>query len=792
MQMTGLTKQQVQERILAGKVNTNASLRTKSVMQIMLENTCTLFNLVNVLLAVCLFLVHSYRNLLFLGVVFSNLFIGIVQELRAKYVMDKLSLLTEAHVFVIRDKEEVEIPMHEIVTDELIHLKPGMQICADAVIEKGECEVNESLLTGESDSIEKAAGDFLMSGSFMVSGDAYAVVKNVGKDSYANQITASAKYMKRVNSEIKSSVMTIIKLVSIAIFPIAALLFWNQIGLSGANLSDAVVNTVAALLGMIPEGLVLLTSIVMAVSVIRLSKKNTLVQQMYCVETLARVDVFCLDKTGTITTGKMCLSGIQSIKEHSFENALAEFMGAMKAGNATFTAIDTVYHSETWKVDRIIPFSSERKYSGVVFGGEHAGTYILGAPEMVLKQEQLYEKIIDGAKGKEKCSMQEIMDVHTAKGERVLVFAYAKEEPQLKQLPEHLEPVALLFIEDVIKEGAPQAIEYLKKQNVQLKIISGDNPKAVSDIARRAGIEQASRYVDCSKMEDEDIFTDMVETVTIFGRVSPHQKQMIIRALKKKHTVAMTGDGVNDVLALKESDCSIAMQAGSEAARNVSDVVLMDSDFASIPDIINEGRRSINNLQRSSSLFLVKTVFAVILAVVFCFFNRNYPYQPIQMSLISGICIGIPSFVLALEHNHDLVTPGFLQKVFRIALPGGILMAANVIVCVILGVLFGFDKADISTLTTYMGALVFALILFRICYPFNLLRTVLYISLVALFAGTVLVAGKIFFITSLGVEGFLIMAVLEAANVIVFPILQQIITELMNLKWFNKITKTAD
>lgn len=790
--MTGLTKQQVQERILAGKVNKDSALRTKSVTQIVLEHTCTLFNLVNLLLAVCIFLVHSYRNMLFLGVVFSNLFIGIIQELRAKYVMDKLSLLTEAHVHVIRDGEELEIPMHEIVEDELIHLKPGMQICADAVVEQGACEVNESLLTGESDSIEKKEGDSLLSGSFIVSGDVYAVVKNVGKDSYANQITASAKYMKKVNSEIKSSVMTIIKLVSIAIFPIAALLFWNQVGLSGANLSDAVVNTVAALLGMIPEGLVLLTSIVMAVSVIRLSKKNTLVQQMYCVETLARVDVFCLDKTGTITKGEMRLSGTQPVEERLFGEALSEFMGAMKEGNATFAAIDKVYHSETWKADRIIPFSSERKYSGVVFCGEHAGTYILGAPDIILNQTQLQAEIADESAAGGKLRIKDIMESHIAGGERVLAFAYSEKEPQEKQLPENLKLLALLFIEDVIKESAPQTIEYLKKQNVQLKIISGDNPKAVSDIAKRAGIEQAERYVDCSKIEDEEIFSEMVENTTVFGRVSPYQKQMIIRALKRNHTVAMTGDGVNDVLALKESDCSIAMQAGSEAARNVSDVVLMNSDFVSIPDIINEGRRSINNLQRSASLFLVKTVFAVILAVVFCFFNRNYPYQPIQMSLISGVCIGIPSFVLALENNYDRVTQGFLRKVFRVALPGGILMAVNVIVCVILGALFGLEKADISTLTTYMGALVFALILFRICYPFNLLRTVLYISLIALFTGAVLVAGKVFFITSLGMEVVLLMAVLEAVNVLVFPILQQIIINVMDLKWFSKITKTPD
>ncbi|MCI8372308.1 MAG: HAD-IC family P-type ATPase [Lachnospiraceae bacterium] len=761
--MEGLTSKEVEERIKNGQVNHDAGLKTKTVGQIVLENSCTLFNLVNVLLAVCLFLVQSYRNMLFIGVVLSNLLIGIVQELRAKYVMDKLSLLAEAHVPVVRDGREQEVSLHEIVKDDLIHLKSGMQICADAVVVEGECEVNESLLTGESVSIGKQKGDSLLSGSFLVSGSVYAKVQKVGEESYVNQIASSAKYMKKVNSEIKSSVMKIIKMVSIAIFPTAILLFLNQMTLNGASLQNAVVNTVAALLGMIPEGLVLLTSVVMAVSVVRLARKKTLVQQMYCVETLARVDVFCLDKTGTLTEGTMRLVESEALSELEFDEALAELMGAMKEGNATFEAINQCYHKEEWTVKEVIPFSSERKWSGAVF--ENQGIYVLGAPEFVLSSIEP--------------DLQQLIENHTANGERVLLFAHTNQQIRDKKLPDTMLPLAFLYIEDIIKESAPKTIAYLKKQNVELKIISGDNPKAVSDIARRVGIANAEHYVDCSVLENEKQLKKAAETNTVFGRVSPQQKQLLVQTLKKKHTVAMTGDGVNDVLALKESDCSIAMQNGSEAARNVSDVVLLNSDFVSIPAMIAEGRRAINNLQRSSSLFLVKTVFSVILALIFCFLNRKYPYQPIQMSLISSICIGIPSFILALEPNYDRVTPGFLRKVFRIALPGGLLMAINILVCVALGNILHITAGQVSTLTTIMAGCVFAVILFKICYPFDWLRRVLYIGLIVLFCLAVCFAGPVFYFKKLSLECFLVIGILEGVNVVIFNALQKLIVLVM-------------
>lgn len=769
--MKGLTSKEVQERIDAGLVNKDTGLKTKTVGEIVTGNVCTLFNLVNALLALCVFLVQSYRNMLFMGVVLSNLFIGIVQELRAKYVMDKLSVLTASHAIVVRDGKEEVIFRKEIVQDDLMHLKAGMQICADSIVEQGECEVNESLLTGESVSVGKKKGDKLLSGSFLVSGDVFATVENIGADSYANKITADARHVKEVNSEIQSSVMAIIKFVSVAIFPIAIILFYNQFTLDNATIQTAVVNTVAALIGMIPEGLVLLTSIVMAVSVVRLAKKKTLVQQMYSVETLARVDVFCLDKTGTLTKGEMQLIGSASLSKEPFQEPLSEMMGAFGEGNPTFDAVNKVYHSEKWGVKNVIPFSSERKWSGVNFAEK--GSYIIGAPEIVLPH--MSDEI------------KNIIEEHVSNGERVLLLANSLEEIQGKNLPEHRNPMALLFVEDIIKESAPQTIEYLKEQRVQLKIISGDNPRTVSDIARKVGVEGADRYVDCSQFETEEELEAVAEENTVFGRVSPHQKKLLVKKLKEQHTVAMTGDGVNDVLALKEADCGIAMQAGSEAARNVADLVLMNSDFVSIPDVIAEGRRSINNLQRSSTLFLVKTVFAAILAVVFCFLQKKYPYQPIQMSLISGVCIGIPSFILALERNFERVEKGFLSKVFRVAIPGGILMSLNVILCVIFGDILAISNEQISTMAIHMGALVFAVVLFRICYPFNLLRGMLYGGLVVLFLGAVIATGEVFYVTELPGKCYVVMVIMEIINILSLGILKKLVTKILESKVVKRL-----
>lgn len=759
----GLTEKEVKERIQKGQSNRNGTIQTKSIKQIIYENIWTLFNLVNFLLALCVAAVHSYRNMLFMGVVICNLLIGIVQEIRAKLVIDRLSILSVAKAAVIRDGGIKEIPVEEIVMDDVIILKSGMQICADAAVLSGECEVNESLLTGESDPVIKRTGETLLSGSFLISGSVFAKVINVGIESYANKITAGAKYIKKVNSEIKKSIMWIVRMVSILIFPISVFLYNNQMQQAGQTFQRGVVSTVAALIGMIPEGLVLLTSIVMAVSVIRLGRKKTLVQEPYCVETLARVDVFCMDKTGTITRGDIELLGSEALGNTEYIKPLTEMVSALEEDNPTFHAVKGRFQGKTeWKSRQRIPFSSERKWSLVSFEDEQ--TYILGAPEFVCREME------DSLKSK----VQE----HITRGERVLLFACSGQVPAEKRLPADIKPLALLYLDDIIRENAYDTIRYLKEQDVGLKVISGDNPKAVSYIARKIGIPDADKYIDCSALSTADELRKASEDYAVFGRVSPDQKLCLIKELKREHIVAMTGDGVNDVLALKEADCGIAMQSGSEAARNVAEIVLMNSDFSAIPSIIAEGRRAVNNLTRSASLFLVKTTFSCVLAVIFCFLNMAYPFQPIQMSLISAICIGIPSFLLALERNHTRVRPGFLKSVLKVALPGGLLAVANILCCVLIQRWIPMNVNQIGTLAMYSCALVFAVILFRICYPFNLTRKVMYALLIGIYLVAVIWFGDVFYIERLSWKLFLLLVIIEILNVILYKLYHVIIRKL--------------
>lgn len=750
----GLTAQQVLERQEAGLSNQDGTVQTKTVKQIIKENTMTLFNLVNLLLALCILLVGSYRNMLFMGVVISNLLIGVLQEVRAKRTIDRLSIVSAAKAEVLRDGQELMVQKEEIVLDDILILKAGMQICADASIIEGKCEVNESLLTGESDSLSKEPSDLLLSGSYMVSGQVYARVVKVGLDSYANKIMAGAKYIKKVNSEIKKSIMWIVRAVTLLIFPISVFLFLNQLEVEGQSFQRSVVTTVAALIGMIPEGLVLLISVVMAISVIRLGRKKILVQEPYCVETLARVDVFCMDKTGTITEGNMELTGSEAVSEEKYTMPLQEMMSALSEDNPTFLAVKRAFEKESeWNCIKSIPFSSERKWSLAAFEGK--GIYVLGAPEFVCRNMEE--------------TLRAHIQSHLKKGERVLLFARAEEVPEGRTMTDRVRPLALLFLDDVIRENASETVGYLKEQAVELKVISGDNPQAVSGIAQKIGIPRGDKYIDCSSLDSEEDLKKAVEFFTVFGRVSPEQKLTIVRELQaRQHVVAMTGDGVNDVLALKEADCGIAMQSGSEAARNVSEIVLMNSDFGAIPAIIAEGRRAINNLTRSSSLFLVKTTFSCLLALIFCFLNRAYPFQPIQMSLISTICIGIPSFVLALEKNQNRVKRGFLKSVLKIAVPGGILAVANILCCVIINEWIPMNVDQVGTLAMYSCALVFSVILYKICYPFNLMRKIMYGMLVTIFLGVILLFGEVFYVVRLSWQSLLLLVVIELINIGVY------------------------
>ena len=636
-------------------MNYDTSLPTKSIKTIVRENIFTLFNLINILLGVAVFCVGSYKNLLFLIVIFCNTAISIIQEINSKKAVDKLSILAQAKVNCIRDGEKQEIGINSIVLDDLLMLETGNQIVADSIILEGEVEVNESFITGESDVIYKRKGDTLLSGSFVVSGKCKAEVIHIGDENYTSKISSGAKYVKKVNSEIMKSLNGIIKIVSIAIVPIGILLFFNQLGLTENSFKNAVVNTVAAIIGMIPEGLVLLTSTVLAVSVIRLSKRKVLVQELYCIETLARVDTLCLDKTGTITEGTMEVNDIIEItkSKEELEEILSEISSASDDNNSTIEAIRAKYkNKQKWKVINKIPFSSQKKWSGVCF--KDKGSYIIGAPEFVLREkyDEYKERI-------EKYSNDY----------RVIIVANSEGDFIEKELPDKLEVLGFVLISDVIRKEASKTLKYFKEQGVNIKIISGDNPITVSKIAKRAGVENSEKYINMQEIKTKEQLEKAAKEYTIFGRVTPVQKKELVQALKKEgHTVAMTGDGVNDVLALKEADCSIAMASGSDATRNVAELVLLDSNFASMPEIVLEGRRTINNIERSATLFLVKTIYASILAIIFLFVNMPYPFMPIQLTLISTVTIGIPSFVLALEPNKERIKGKFLRNVISRAL----------------------------------------------------------------------------------------------------------------------------
>lgn len=728
----GLTDREVSDRKREGKVNENCSVKTKSVGQIIFSNIFSLFNIVNCFLALCIFLVHSYKNMMFMGVVFWNAFIGIFQELRSKRIIDKLSLLSLSAAEAVRDGKHKSVKLNEIVTDDILVIKSGSQIPADSIVLEGECEVNESLLTGESDAVFKSAGDEVLSGSFVIQGEIKVRVIHVGKDNYVNTITGKAKYLKKPNSQINSSIKSIVKIVTLCLVPVTALLFFNQYENLSHNLKDTVVGTVAAVIGMMPSGLVLLTSVVLAVSVVRLSKRKILVQDMYCIETLARVDVLCLDKTGTITEGSMDVEEADiletGITTEDIKKILEVYTTVFTDDNPTFNAIREyattqklpIKENEKYEVTHKVPFSSDKKWGSVTI--KKAGSYCIGAMEYILKSPTEDEK--------------RIIDEYSSRGLRVLSVCHTKEEIVTKELPDDMKLIAVVAITDKIRPEAYDTIKYFKKQGVDVKVISGDNPVTVAYIAKKAGIRNGDKYIDTSKLTDEELM-EASEKYTVFGRVRPDQKLTLVKALKdRKHTVAMTGDGVNDVMALKEADCSIAMQSGSDAARNVSQIVLMNSSFASMPEIVTEGRRTINNLQRSASLYLTKTIYSTLLAIVFVFLSSAYPFVPIQLTLVGALSIGIPSFLLALEPNNNRVKGDFLMNVLRLAIPGGIIVFINIIVMEIFSKITGATSLQTSTMCI-LGLAIAALVeLYKICQPLNFMRRTMLTVLIGIFVFT--------------------------------------------------------
>ena len=686
--MTGLTDEQVNARIAEGKVNADENPNTRTYKQIVRENTLTFFNFLNLVLLVLVLLVGSYKNAFFVCIIIINTLIGIAQEIRAKKTIDKLAILTARKSVVIREGQKWTVPTEELVLDDVVCLKTGDQVPADARILEGSLEVNESLLTGESDNLPKNEGDELFSGSFVTSGEACCQIIHVGKDNYAAQITSEAKEFKRHNSELKNSLNAILKVISIIIVPLGALLFYKQYYIVGDTFRDSVVSMVAGVLGMIPEGLVLLTSVALTLGALVLANKKTLVQELYCIETLARVDTLCLDKTGTITEGTMCVERVEpyvstgrvetaATEPESAESTEAEeqvqtdsafmeeidvimgnMMYVLKDQNATIDALRKRFPTkQDMTPEHVIPFSSDRKYSGVVF--EEKGTYLMGAAQFLFPEnnEELTEKC----------------QAYAEEGLRVLVLAHSSQNAEGTELPEGLEPLALMLLTDVIREEAPDTLAFFDSQEVDLKVISGDDPVTVAAIARRAGLKNADSYVDATTLTTEEELQDAVAQYSVFGRVTPQQKKAMVQALQSQgHTVAMTGDGVNDVLALKEADCSIAMAQGSDAAKNIANVVLLDSNFASMPHIVNQGRRVVNNIRTAASMFLIKTMFSVMLSLLTIFFGNAYPFEPIQMSLISACAVGIPTFLLAQENNYEKIDHTFLRHVFINAFPAAI------------------------------------------------------------------------------------------------------------------------
>lgn len=668
----GLTYEQVKKRKEDNLVNYDTSVPTKSIKRILFENFFTLFNFLNLFLALAIFLVGSYKNMLFMIIVIINTAISTIQEIHSKRVIDKLSIIAESKAKVIRDGKKEEIHINDIVLDDILELNTGNQISTDSIILDGKVQVNESCITGEPDSILKKVGDTLLSGSYIVSGKCIAKVEHIGEENYTAKISSGAKYVKKINSEIMISLRKIIRVLAFAIIPIGITLFYTQLHIQALSLQDAVVKTVAAVIGMIPEGLVLLTSTVLAVSVIRLSKSKVLVQELYCIETLARVDTLCLDKTGTLTEGIMEVKDFIPLSKSKDEmfNILSNIAISSDDENSTIEAIRAYFNntSKAFTVNQKIDFSSDTKWSGINFKEE--GSYVIGAPEFVLKNDfKLYKDKID----------------KYSKDYRVLILAHSNDTFKNNKLPDNLNVIGIVLISDKIRKEASNTLKYFKEQGVDIKIISGDNPLTVSKIAKQVGIDEYDNYIDMSTLKSDDEIKNIVTKYTIFGRVTPTQKEELIKSLKSNgKTVAMTGDGVNDILALKTADCSIAMANGSDATKNVSQLILLDSNFASMPKVVYEGRRTINNIERSASLFLVKTIYSTILALMFLFMQETYPFIPIQLTLISTVTIGIPSFILALEPNKERVKGNFLKNVISKSLPAGITVAISIFIISIL------------------------------------------------------------------------------------------------------------
>ena len=711
----GLTGAEVAARVDSGKVNKADIGTDKTKREIIISNVCTYFNLIFLIISILLIMVGSFRNLTFLPIIIGNTVIGIVQELRAKKTLEKMSLLNAPHADVIRDGKLKNILSQELVKDDIVLLSAGKQICADATVISGSIQVNESLLTGEVDEIEKKPGSTLMSGSFVVSGECYARLENVGTDSYISKLSIEAKSMNgKEQSQMIRQINLIVKTVGIIIIPIAIILFWQSFYVNDDTFSKSVTSTVAAIIGMIPEGLYLLTTLALAISTVKLASKKVLLHDMKSIETLARVDVLCVDKTGTITEPDMkvenvflCKANNIKLQEEDFKRLLADYAFASKDNNATMKALKS--YASNIKIYgkkvplKILAFSSTLKYGSITFD---EGCYVLGAPEFILKDNiTKYEN--------------DILP-YSEKGSRVLLFAKYEGDDIENGIVGNVIPLGFIAFANPVRANAVKTFNYFKSQDVAIKVISGDNPQTVSQIAVQAGIENAQQYIDASLLDSNKKIEEAVNNYTVFGRVTPKQKQLLVKALQNGgHTVAMTGDGVNDILAMKDADCSVAMASGSEAAAQAAQVVLLDSDFAHMPELVYEGRRVVNNIERSASLFLVKNIFSLLLSVLSAVFMFTYPLEPAQISFVSMFTIGIPGFLLALEPNKHRIKGDFLKNVLIKALPGGLTDVIAVFAIVMCGSVFDISNDSIGTVATMIMSVVGFMILCKISEPFN-------------------------------------------------------------------------
>ena len=745
---TGLTREEVEVRFAAHADNYKVESSTKSVAEIIKSNVLTYFNLVFAIIAVLLAMVGAWRDMTFLPVIVANTCIGIVQEIHSKKVLDRLSILNAPKCMVVRDGKKQQVRAEQLVLDDIVIFSAGSQIPADATVVKGTLQVNESLITGESDEISKDVGSQLLSGSYVVSGNAYARLTKVGKDSYISKLTLQAtKSKKGEQSEMIRSLNYLIMVMGIIIIPIGIALFVQAFLYNEETLRDSVTGMVAAIIGMIPEGLYLLASVAMAVSVMRLAKKKVLVHDMKCIETLARVNVLCVDKTGTITEPGMhvyAFEALDGLEEEETFAVLSDFVAAQNTDNATMEAMQKHFdRGHGVRAQEVFSFSSETKFSGAVLEGT---PYVLGAPEFVLRS-QLAE-------------YQEQIEVYSSMGYRVLVFGEYEGTLSKKPLTEPVTPMAFVMLANPIRSGAKETFQYFAGNGVDIKVISGDNPLTVSVIAKEAGIAGAEKYVDASTLKAQSDYYKAVEEYTVFGRVTPTQKRQLVQALKKhRKTVAMTGDGVNDVLALKDADCSVAMASGSDAASNVSQLVLMDSDFARMPSVVAEGRRVVNNIQRSASLYIVKNIFSMLLAIFSVILMLGYPLEPSQVTLISMFTIGIPSFILALEPNHDIIKGHFLTNVLVKALPAGLTDFLVVSGLVVFCREFSVDPECLSTSCTILVAIVGFMILYRIAQPMKASHVIMMVGLVGGWLFCMLFVSHFFAITSISKQCAMLMIV---------------------------------